>query len=93
MNKIIYMIIIIREHAPRIMGWFEKLEDAISFVENNELDLSENLEDSEYVVIENSCEGVEKFGGVQLFFEYRNNKFEQIPVPNEFKGTIGFWSY
>ena len=80
------------EYAPvtmgiRCMGYYFKLEDAISSVTNNELDIHE--ETFNYVVVESCCEGVYASGDMneQYWFEWNKEqeKYQSCDCPEHYK--------
>jgi hypothetical protein len=74
----------------RCVGFFYKLEDALSVLENNECDVYEYNND--YAVIEKFSQGLYPLGKLVNFFEYDEEKdgYVACEVPKGYERVINF---
>ena len=74
----------------RCWGFYSNLDDAKYIVENNVTDLWETIYD--YAAIETYEEGISSYTGERIFYRYDwvNNKYIEIPEPDEVKHFAGF---
>lgn len=65
----------------RCLGWYSNLDEAKFAVENNFNDMHEDL--YEYAVIEEMNPGLKIPEKSRIFYQWKNNSYQEINIPNE----------
>jgi len=85
--KPIYIVTVMRglnvEADGRTVGWYATLDKAKGTVLNNYCDIHETI--YEYAVIEETPVGLYPDIQVEVWFQWKNGKYVEIPKPEEVK--------